>query len=137
MNTSNPALANSVSQNGSAKSGGRKKGDRAYKPRLAVQGAVPNTKVSFSIKKTAAALIADYARFLSELQREEVTEDAVLEALAFELQKDRGFAKWLASESAKPRTSASPQTSVQPSVQTSAQTSVKPKHAGSESRGEV
>ena len=71
---------------------------KIYRPLLSIEPVVKIVAKKFEIKETAACLIAQYAKFMSERSGSIVKEDAVVEHLAMLIGKDKGFKEWRTTE---------------------------------------
>ena len=72
----------------------KKSPTKSYRPLLSVEPVVKVVSRKFEIKESAADLISQYAKFLSEESRQPVKEDAVVESLAKLILGDKGFGAW-------------------------------------------
>ena len=75
-----------------------KRNTRAYRPLLSIEPVVKTVGRRFEIKETAASLITQYAKFMSERSGSAVKEDAVVEHLAMLIVKDKGFKEWAVAQ---------------------------------------
>jgi hypothetical protein len=76
-----------------------KRAPRSYRPLLSIEPVVKLVTRKFEIKETAAELITQYAKFMSERSASVVKEDAVVEHLALLIGKDKVFKEWAGSQS--------------------------------------
>jgi ferritin len=74
---------------------------RSSLPRFQVEGSVPRKRVNLNLKVTAAELISEYAKYLSNQGGYTVTSEAIVERLTEELTRDKHFNAYLELQSAR------------------------------------
>lgn len=77
----------------------RPRGSRSAQPRFQVEGSVPRKRVNLNLKVTAAQLISEYAKYLSNQGGYTVTPEAIVERLTEELTRDKHFNAYLELQS--------------------------------------